>query len=419
MTELAIRVRGLGKQYRIGTRSPYRTLRETLVSGVRGATSWARRGSGRRPSGERQNFWALRDTSFEVARGEVVGIIGRNGAGKSTLLRLLSRVTTPTEGEIELHGTVGSLLEVGTGFHHELTGRENVYLSGAILGLRRSQIRQRFDSIVAFAEVEQFLDTPVKHYSSGMYMRLAFAVAAFLDADILLVDEVLAVGDAAFQAKCLGRMNAVAKEGRTILFVSHNMATIANLCTSGIYLDRGGVVFNGRLDTAIGKYMSALRSGRTESASNWQYLDTASFLDGGVRVGAETTVKMGDSIRIEVGFRTPSLTQTPVLGLVLRRETGEPVFGVNTRMTRDLELERPVDRLTVQVVLDALNLVQGVYVIDLFLGTEREDFETIEGALSMEVIETDVYGTGRAPFTHCGPIFVRPQINVIRDGRDT
>ncbi len=191
-------------------------------------------------------FWALRDVSFEVAPGEVVGVIGRNGAGKSTLLKLLSRITEPSEGRITLRGRVGSLLEVGTGFHPELTGRENIFLNGAILGMKRAEIRKRFDEIVAFAEVEKFLDTPVKHYSSGMYMRLAFSVAAHLEPEILLVDEVLAVGDASFQRKCLNKMESVSKHGRTVFFVSHNMPAITRLCPRAIMLDRGRVYQDGR-----------------------------------------------------------------------------------------------------------------------------------------------------------------------------
>jgi len=233
MTDIAIRVENLSKLYHIGrARQRHDTLRDALSAAFRRPASRAARR-------EDETLWALRDVSFEVQRGEVVGIIGRNGAGKSTLLKILSRITEPTSGRAEIHGRVGSLLEVGTGFHPELTGRENVYLNGAILGMHRTEIDRKFDEIVAFAEIEKFLDTPVKHYSSGMYVRLAFAVAAHLDPEILLVDEVLAVGDAAFQRKCLGKMDSVGKEGRTVLFVSHNMAAVTNLCDWGLLLDAG------------------------------------------------------------------------------------------------------------------------------------------------------------------------------------
>jgi len=240
MSELAVRVEGLGKEYRLGgPQERYTTLRDRLNK-LASAPFRALRGCGER-SEQNPPFWALKDVSFEVPRGEVVGIIGRNGAGKSTLLKILSRITEPTEGEVDINGRVGSLLEVGTGFHPELTGRENVYLNGAILGMRRAEIARKFDEIVAFAEVEKFIDTPVKHYSSGMYMRLAFAVAAHLEPKILIVDEVLAVGDAAFQKKCMGKMDEVGRGGRTVLFVSHNMQAILNLCNHVMWIDEGKV----------------------------------------------------------------------------------------------------------------------------------------------------------------------------------
>src|SRR5579863_359451 len=252
-----IRVANLGKRYRIGHRESYRTLRESLVAGVaapfRRVASAVRGNRDAAPNGDGQ-VWALRDLSFEVEPGEVLGIVGRNGAGKSTLLKVLSRITEPTTGRVELYGRVGSLLEVGTGFHPELTGRENIFLSGAILGMRRAEIVRKFDEMVAFAEVEKFIDTPVKHFSSGMYVRLAFAVAAHLEPEILLVDEVLAVGDAAFQKKCLGKMGDVAKEGRTVLFVSHNVAAVTRLCNRCIVLSGGRAIFDGETRMAVSEY---------------------------------------------------------------------------------------------------------------------------------------------------------------------
>ena len=237
-----IRIQGLGKRYRIGHRVAYGNLRESITNSLtapaRALRSLRRRGRDRAEA-EDGHFWALRDVSLDIMPGEVVGVIGRNGAGKSTLLKILSRITEPTVGRVDLYGRVGSLLEVGTGFHPELTGRENIYLSGAILGMRRAEIERKFDEIVAFAEVEKFIETPVKHYSSRMYVRLAFAVAAHLEPEILLVDEVLAVGDQAFQKKCLGKMGEVARGGRTVLFVSHNMASIESLCTMAAVVDGG------------------------------------------------------------------------------------------------------------------------------------------------------------------------------------
>jgi lipopolysaccharide transport system ATP-binding protein len=267
MGQLAIRVEGLGKRYRVGeSRARYRTLRESLrgaaLRPVRGLRALVR---GARRIGVADNsFWALRDISFEVQPGEVVGIIGRNGAGKSTLLKILSRITEPTEGTADLWGRVGSLLEVGTGFHGELTGRENIYLNGAILGMKRAEINRKFDEIVAFAEVERFIDTPVKRYSSGMYLRLAFAVAAHLEPEILIVDEVLAVGDAAFQKKCLGKMSAVAGEGRTVLFVSHDMTNVSVLCSSVLLLEKGHARIRGAPAEVIAAYLQGGTSGCPE-----------------------------------------------------------------------------------------------------------------------------------------------------------
>lgn len=263
MSDVVIQVDQLGKKFRRGARPAYGRFSELLVNGSRACAQWAYRQASslfvhradRAAELAENEFWALKDVSFEVKRGEVLGIIGRNGAGKSTLLKLLSRITRPTTGEIRLRGRVGSLLEVGTGFHPELTGRENVYLNGTILGMRKREIDRRFDEIVAFAEIDQFLDTPVKHYSSGMYMRLAFAVAAHLEPEILVVDEVLAVGDAEFQKKCLGKMGEVARGGRTVLFVSHNMTAVRSLCAQGILLRAGHVQGRGDAASLVAEYV--------------------------------------------------------------------------------------------------------------------------------------------------------------------
>ena len=254
MTDIAIRVEGIGKLYPVGERERYRQLRDALARAFRGAFQ--------SKSQPKDSIWAVRDVSFTVDQGEVVGLIGRNGAGKSTLLKLLARITRPTVGHAEIHGRIGSLLEVGTGFHPELTGRENVFLSGAILGMKKAEIRRKFDEIVAFAEVERFLDSPLKHYSSGMHMRLAFAVAAHLEPEILLVDEVLAVGDAAFQKKCLGKMQDVSRHGRTILFVSHNMAAVRKLCQRVLWIDAGSIRISGSTDRVVGSYESAMARGK-------------------------------------------------------------------------------------------------------------------------------------------------------------
>lgn len=260
--EIAIRVKNLGKRYKLGQQtSGYKTLGETITRAVKSPFQRLQHpGSGEKE--EAGTFWALRDVSFEVKKGEVIGIIGRNGAGKSTLLKILSRITSPTEGTVEVHGRVGSLLEVGTGFHPELTGRENVFLSGSIMGMKKAEIEEKFDQIVKFAEIEQFLDTPVKRYSSGMYVRLAFAVAAHLEPEILIIDEVLAVGDAAFQKKCLGKMGAVAKEGRTVLFVSHNITAVRSLCKRAILLKNGKIEMKGPIESVISTYINEILENR-------------------------------------------------------------------------------------------------------------------------------------------------------------
>ena len=258
MRDVAVHAEGLSKLFRIGGVEAYTTFRETLTNAFaapfRRTLSMLQGTNGHVSEGENE-IWALKDVSFKVKRGEVVGIIGRNGAGKSTLLKILSRITEPTVGFAEIHGRVGSLLEVGTGFHGELSGRENIYLNGAILGMRKTDIDRRFDEIVTFAEVQKFIDTPVKRYSSGMYLRLAFAVAAHLEPEILIVDEVLAVGDASFQKKCLGKMGAVAKQGRTVLFVSHNMTAIKSLCSRAILLEGGRVAIDGNVDEVVNSYL--------------------------------------------------------------------------------------------------------------------------------------------------------------------
>lgn len=268
MSDIAIRVEGLGKQYKIGkAKARYGSFRESITDTLSSPFKRFRNGNGQNGSTHNSSpitlhsescdsmIWALRDVSFEVKRGEVVGVIGRNGAGKSTLLKVLSRITEPTTGAVDIYGRVGSLLEVGTGFHPELSGRENIYLNGSIIGMKRAEIQKKFEEIVAFAEIEKFLDTPVKHYSSGMYVRLAFAVAAHLEPEILLVDEVLAVGDVQFQKKCLGKMSGIARNGRTVLFVSHNMHAIRQLCTRALFLETGHTKQQGSAEEIVQAYL--------------------------------------------------------------------------------------------------------------------------------------------------------------------
>lgn len=324
-----IKVENLSKEYRIGGKSePYSTFRESLVNAARTPLNALKRRS--RDNADNR-FWALKDINFTVEPGEVVGIIGRNGAGKSTLLKILSRITEPTSGRIELYGRVGSLLEVGTGFHPELTGRENVFLNGAILGMRQQEIANKFDEIVDFAEIEDFLDTPVKRYSSGMYTRLAFAVAANLDPEILIVDEVLSVGDSEFQKKCLGKMKDVSSSGRTVLFVSHNLSAVKYLCSQGLLLMKGNCVFFGQTKEALEKYQfnenEQSEYERTTEESeivkikNWYLLNQKDKHSCYTREEAIFNIEILVSIplyNVEVGF-------------IIRDERGEIIFSCNTR----------------------------------------------------------------------------------------
>jgi len=311
MTDIAIKVENLGKLYRIGQIVGYGTLRESLMNIA--YAPFRRLRQHQSTSHESNYIWALKDVSFEVKRGEAVGIIGRNGSGKTTILKILSRITAPTEGYAEVHGRVGSLLEVGTGFHPELTGRENIYLNGAILGMKRDEVKLRFDEIVAFSEIEKFLDTPVKRYSSGMYIRLAFAVAAHLEPEILIVDEVLSVGDAAFQKKCLGKMKDVTHEGRTVLFVSHSMPTIENLCKRAVWIDQGHIVRDGLTLEVVANYIdettkiTELRKvgeyqnlGHRRGSGEVQFTEFRLMNKDGVQTQIFT---MGETIRAEVDFQ--------------------------------------------------------------------------------------------------------------------
>jgi lipopolysaccharide transport system ATP-binding protein len=334
MSNLAIHVDNLGKQYRIGA-SPdrYNTLRDTLVGALKAPVRRIRQGFLPVAEDEQNTIWALRDVSFDVHQGQVLGVIGRNGAGKSTLLKILSRVTEPSAGEVQIRGRVGSLLEVGTGFHPELTGRENTYLNGAILGMPRSEIDRKFEEIVDFSGVDKFIDTPVKRYSSGMYLRLAFAVAAHLEPEILVVDEVLAVGDAEFQRKCLGKMSDVAREGRTVLFVSHNMSAILRLTEETIVLERGQLVMRAPTTQAVDYYMS---SGFTETGERlWVAddipADARPFHPQALRVRdvrgtVVDTVRSTEPVTVEVEYTLDAPIQGLRVGLYLMSMRGEHVL---------------------------------------------------------------------------------------------
>jgi lipopolysaccharide transport system ATP-binding protein len=405
----AIQVTNLGKRYRItgADKAPYRTLRESLT-GL--ATAPLRRLMGRgAASAEASDFWALKDVSFEVQPGEVVGIIGRNGAGKSTLLKILSRITKPTTGRVEINGRVGSLLEVGTGFHPELTGRENVYLNGSILGMSRKEIDRKFDEIVAFAEIDQFLDTPVKRYSSGMYVRLAFAVAAHLEPEILIVDEVLAVGDAGFQKKCLGKMGDVARGGRTIFFVSHNLAAVQSLCSRCIYLQSGHVRCNGETGDCIKKYAQehySARRHRVDFVRPSENATTAWMIAARLATDGSTpgTYYYGDSICIEVDFELASPSELPQLGLVITSGDGVRLFNANSHYQMFSMSSRAVIGGTITCNLSRIPLMVGNYRVSLWFGTRNVDTHVAEDALDFEVCERDIWGAGKVPpkgASHC------------------
>jgi lipopolysaccharide transport system ATP-binding protein len=421
MTDTAIEAEGLGRKYRIGSRPErYKTLRDVLSDTALGPLRSLRsriQGKGRQATDE-PIIWALRDVSFEVKRGEVAGIIGRNGAGKSTLLRILSRITEPTEGYVDIHGRVGSLLEVGTGFHPELSGRENIYLNGILLGMKKGEIARKFDEIVAFAEVEKFIDTPVKHYSSGMYLRLAFGVAAHLEPEILIVDEVLAVGDAAFQKKCLGKMKAVAGEGRTVLFVSHNMAAVSNLCDTALVLDSGNVVFRGTAGEAIRRYIQ----GEVSTAPEGVLLGVDRLGAGGVRLkrmriasnGRETgTYTCGAPLEIGFYYEMSDAVGAADLSIQVRflDDLGATLITLWNRMVLQDRIRYPRSGwLTFR--LDSLPLRPGRYPLTVWVKSGRGIEDWIERSICLEVVEGDVFGTGRMPPLDTGPVLVPHRFHV-------
>jgi len=391
MSDLAIRVENLGKKYRIGGRQQgYKrfteTVMETFSAPIRRLKNLGK------PTPPEEIIWALKDVSFEVERSEVLGIIGRNGAGKTTLLKILSRITEPTEGRAEIHGRVGSLLEVGTGFHPELTGRENVYLNGAILGMRRAEIDAKFDEIVSFAEIEKFLDTPVKRYSSGMRVRLAFAVAAHLEPEIMLVDEVLAVGDAQFQKKCLGKMGEVAKEGRTVLFVSHNMESVQRLCQTGLVLEWGYVLFTGPVQEAVARYGDVAWKGRP-SVEHCRRRAGA----GGIRA---VRLWVGDAesapVQVITAGEGMSIYLEASVSPEYQRMRGFAVgFGIDTAMGRRLvtcvsswvgtDVQTSGQRLLVRCHLPFVHLVPGRYLLSSSIAYGTETLDYVEHGGSFDV----------------------------------
>lgn len=408
-----ISVEGLGKRYTIAHRESGEGLRHVLERTLAAPARWI----GRRLRGApadtaqgREDFWALRDVSFEVKRGDVVGIIGRNGAGKSTLLKILSRITEPTSGRVRLQGRVASLLEVGTGFHPELTGRENIFLNGAILGMGRAEIRAKFDEIVAFSEVEKFLDTPVKRYSSGMYVRLAFAVAAHLEPEILIVDEVLAVGDAQFQKKCLGKMSEVSsREGRTVLFVSHNMAAVSALCTKALVLSGGEVVHPlGPVPDAIDLYLSDLNAGariplrdRLDREGSGALRITGFSLHD-ERGHAILRPVSGRGVEFRLHYEAPSgvVAGEVAASMGLYTMAGNPVSLLSNEFAGTMFRDVPA-RGFFRCRMESLPLAAGGYLANVMIRRNGMIEDWIRGAVSIDVDEGDFFGTGRgAPAGH-------------------
>lgn len=372
MNDTAIKVEGASKLYHIGASKTYKTARESVMSAMSAPLRLARKFMGSStPTADPTDLWALKDISFEVKRGDVLGIVGRNGAGKSTLLKVLSRITEPTAGRIKLHGRVGSLLEVGTGFHPELTGRENIFLNGAILGMRRSEIAGKFDEIVAFAETEKFIDTPVKHYSSGMYTRLAFAVAAHLEPEILIIDEVLAVGDAAFQKKCLGKMKNIAVGGRTVLFVTHNMSALLELCNTALVLQGGKVVMQGSPTSAVTRYMESRAAG------------SISFENGPVRRADATYTESG--LDLQVWYQLEHPQPIVCLGFVVTDSLGRPLFGSNPLVAGEVDFGRGSLNGTIHAKVTEPQLAVGTYSLSLWFGDGQQNEFEQRDCLSFEV----------------------------------
>jgi lipopolysaccharide transport system ATP-binding protein len=399
MSDIAISAEGIGKQYHLGPRERYRTLRESITD----VFSAPLRMLGTRQPETDETFWALRDVSFQAKHGELIGVIGRNGAGKSTLLKVLSRITEPTEGQARIYGRLASLLEVGTGFHPELTGRENIFLNGAILGMKRAEIKRKFDEIVAFAEVDRFIDTPVKRYSSGMYVRLAFAVAAHLEPEILVVDEVLAVGDHQFQAKCLNKMNDVGKAGRTVFFVSHSMSAIQRLCSRVLVLSGGHIHMDTDVVTGIGEYLNA---GVTDSFSEPASSSRPSFKEAAVEV-------LGSIVRVRVVFESPFPISPPVLGFVIYDPLGNPVTGSNSRGGRGGPEPPAMLAGKIEIMIPLANLRPNQYFVSLWLGDSYRDYCIHEKVLQFDV-EPTINPDDLEPRVH-GSLYLRPEWRFSRD----
>lgn len=396
MSAIAIRVENLGKRYRIGKRERYQTLRDSLAGAARKLRGLGRRDAAYQPD---NLIWALHEVGFSIERGMVVGVVGRNGSGKSTLLKILSRITDPTEGYAEIHGRVGSLLEVGTGFHMELSGRENIYLNGSILGMKRPEIERKFDEIVAFSEVDKFIDTPVKHYSSGMYLRLAFAVAAHLEPEILLVDEVLAVGDAEFQRKCLGKMGEVAEDGRTVLLVSHNMTAIEGLCRQTIWLHEGRIVQNGPTADVVSAYLKSAYGNdtlevRKENVTGDGSVDLTSFEALNQDGQALPPPRTNEDVCLRMGLRVRERIQSAYYSFYIRNDSGAMLIRLLTLETGEAAGPLEPGEHTVCVRVRQIPLMPGRYVASFqVMNAQGHRYVAARDALPFELRQAPLHGT--------------------------
>ena len=389
---VVIKVNNLGKKYLLGknrTQSKSINFRERITESVSSVY--------KKNSAERfEEFWALNDLNFKINQGDRVGVIGNNGAGKSTLLKILSRVTEPTTGKVGIKGRLASLLEVGTGFHPELTGRENIFLNGAILGMSRFEIQKKFDEIVCFADVEKFLDTPVKRYSSGMYVRLAFSVAAHLEPEILIVDEVLAVGDVRFQKKCLGKMEDVGKDGRTVIFVSHNTAALQSLCTSAILLDRGQIKYHGGLPEALKLYLSSTRS----FEANLKHTNIISFKICNSQGIESNLFEIHEDIFFEIELFSETMLEYPLLSVGIHSLSGERLVTVHTHYQYEFDWSFK-GRKSLRAVWKKNILLPATYRIDISLWSHSGEVESLPNVREIEILAKDIYGTGKLPDPSC------------------
>lgn len=405
-SDVAVSVRGLSKSYTIAHNAEnHTTAAEALMHRLKNPLA--------KPQTE--TFWALKDVEFDIQKGDVVGIIGRNGAGKSTLLKVLSRITEPTTGQIDLYGRVGSLLEVGTGFHPELTGRENVYLNGAILGMKKSEISRQFDAIVDFSGTEQFLDTPVKRYSSGMYVRLAFAVAAHLNPEILIIDEVLAVGDAEFQKKCIGKMKDVANSGRTVIFVSHNINSVVALCNKGLLLQRGTLLTYGDVNTALDAYLTHgvpknavdLRDHPARKPTDKPHIEALQISDDSGRPTA--TFRPGAAVCLKIQMKTYTRLGSPRFGIGVNNVRGERVFAVGNFLS-DSELRSMSGDETISARFLLPNLLPGTYSLDVSFSDGDHNFlDALSGAAFIEVEDVNLLNSTFPYFPEMGDVLVPSQ----------